>query len=156
MPKYETNQQLVGYIRRLAGEFQGFNSQSVAMSGEMVQMLQGQITYRTYRTFVALFTKPGTKQDTLVLSLPFLRLSDKSPESLLQKLLEWNNGATESVHFAIDELLNTVNIVCVRPADTLVYAEFSACMDNMVAVRTNASRSLQSQFGGTGEIRELQ
>ena len=77
MPKYETNQQVVGFIRRLAGEFQGFNTQTVPMSGEMIQMLHGQIVYQGARTFIALFSKPGNKHDTMVLSLPLFHLPER-------------------------------------------------------------------------------
>ena len=59
----------------------------------------------------------------------------------------WNNGATETVHFAVDELMNTVNLVCVRPVDGMTYQEFSYCMSNLWAVRENAARILKSEFG---------
>lgn len=155
MPKYETNQRIVGFIRRLPAEFGGFNSQTVPMAGDMVQMLHGQIKFQGRAIFLALFTRPGSKFDTLVLSMPLFHVPETSAEALFEQLLDWNNGATETVHFAVDELLNTVNLVCVRPVEGMAFQEFHHCVSSLVAVRANATRRLQSEYGllliGEGE-----
>lgn len=147
MPKYETNQRIVGFVRRLPAEFGGFNSQNVPMSGETVQMLHGQMQFQGVRVYMALFTRPGGKYDTIVLSMPLFHVPEASSDSLFEQLLDWNNGATETVHFAVDELLNTVNLVCVRPVEGMTFQEFQYCVSNLIAVRANATARLQSEYG---------
>lgn len=147
MPKYETNQRMVGFIRRLPADFGGFNSQMIPMGGETVQMLHGQITYQDAKIFLAVFTRPGSRYDTAVLSLPVFHLPDSTEPALLEQLLDWNNGSTETVHFALDELLNTINLVCVRPVEGLPFQEFHYCVSNLIAVRYNSVVKLQSQYG---------
>lgn len=149
LPKYETNQRMIGFIKRLPAEFGGFNSQMIPMSGDMVQMLHGQMQYKGTRIFLALFTRPRAKFDTAVMSLPLFHIPEDSQEPVFEQLLDWNNGATESVHFALDELLNTVNLVCVRPVEGMPFQEFQHCINNLVAVRLNAAPRLQSEFGIT-------
>ena len=146
MPKYETNQRVVGFIRRLPAEFGGFGSQMVPMSGETVQMLHCQIQFQGARLYLAVFTRPGAKYDTIVLSMPLFYVPQSSTNALFEQLLDWNNGATETVHFAVDELLNTVNLVCVRPVEGMAFQEFHYCVSNLVAVRANAMSRLQSRY----------
>jgi hypothetical protein len=97
--------------------------------------------------YLAIFTKPGAKYDTAVFSLPLFHIPETSREELFEQLLDWNNGATETVHFAVDELLNTVNLVCVRPVEGMAFQEFHYCISNLVSVRTNAAVKLQPEFG---------
>lgn len=147
MPKYETNQRVIGFIRRLPAEFSGFNSQTIPMSGDMVQMLHGQITFQGTRIYLALFTRPGSRYDTAVFSIPLFHLPEISLEPLFEQLLDWNHGATETVHFAVDELLNTINLVCVRPVEGMAFQEFHYCISNLVAVRANAAIRLRQDYG---------
>lgn len=138
---------MVGFIRRLPADFGGFNSQTVPMAGDMVQMLHGQITYQGTKIFLAVFTRPGARYDTAVLSLPVFHLPDSADAELFEQLLDWNNGATETVHFALDELLNTINLVCVRPVEGMPFQEFHYCISNLIAVRYNAAARIQSRYG---------
>ncbi|HSP06468.1 MAG TPA: hypothetical protein VLR94_04785 [Acidobacteriota bacterium] len=146
MPKYETNQRVVRFIRRLPAEFGGFSSQMVPMSGETVQMLHGQMQFQGARIYLAVFTRPGAKHDTIVFSMPLFHVPQGSSDALFEQLLDWNNGATETVHFAVDELLNTVNLVCVRPVEGMAFQEFHYCVSNLIAVKANATSRLQSRY----------
>jgi DNA-binding MltR family transcriptional regulator len=65
------------------------------------------------------------------------------PPELFEQLLSWNNGSTGSAHFAIDELMNSINLVCVRSVEGLDLHEFQNCMDQMLNVRLNALNQLR-------------
>jgi Tir chaperone protein (CesT) family len=146
MPSYETNQTITGYIRRVKAHFDGFNGQTILISGQSVPMLHGKVGYRSAAIHVALLTRPGQNYDTLILSIPLFRVPAANPTKLFEQLLCWNNAATGIVHFALDELVNSINIVCVRPTEGLDFLEFQSCLDQMLNVRLNAFNQLQKNF----------
>src|SRR5262245_39143003 len=115
MPSYETNQTITGFIRRVKATFDGFTPQNILISGQTVPMVHGKLGYRSSVIHVALLTRPSESYDTMILSIPLFRVPAENPTKLFEHLLSWNNGATGPVHFALDELINSINIVCVRP-----------------------------------------
>lgn len=146
MPSYETNQTITGYIRRVKATFDGFNPQTILISGKSVPMLHGKLGYRSSAVHLALLTRPGQNHDTLILSIPLFRVPAANPTKLFEQLLRWNNSATGTVHFALDELINSINIVCVRPIEGLDFQEFQNCLDQMLNVRLNAFNQLRKSF----------
>ena len=147
MPRYESNQTIINYARRLNAAFAGFSSQTVSMDGAATQMSLGQMSYLDHKISIGLFTRPLDKQDCAVLSRPLFYIPETGVFDLFEQLLFWNNGATEMVHFAIDEPLNTINVVCVRTMEGLSFQEFQRCLENMVLVSRNSTRRLQPEFG---------
>jgi hypothetical protein len=146
MPSYETNQTITGYIRRVKATFDGFNPQNILISGQSVSMVHGKLGYRSRVVHLALLTRPGQSFDTMILSIPLFRVPAENPTKLFEQLLSWNNGATGTVHFALDELINSINIVCVRPVEGLDFMEFQTCLDQMLNVRLNALNELHKNF----------
>jgi hypothetical protein len=147
LPRYESSQSIITFIRRLNMPFSGFTSQMVPMDEGMTQMLMGQITYIENRIALAIFTRPLDKQDCVVLSRPLFHIPDAALLELFEQLLFWNNGATEMVHFAIDEPLNTINLVCFRTMEAMSFQEFQRCLENIVVVAKNSAKRLQPEFG---------
>ena len=148
MPSYETNQTITGYIRRVKATFDGFNPQNILISGQTVPMVHGKLGYRSKVVHLALLTRPGQSYDTMILSIPLFRVPAENPTKLFERLLHWNNGATGTVHFALDELINSINIVCVRPVEGLDFQEFQMCLYQMLNVRSNAFNELHKNFAG--------
>jgi hypothetical protein len=146
MPSYETNQTITGYIRRVKATFDGFSQQNILISGQSVLMVHGKLGYRSAGIHLALLTRPGQSFDTMILSIPLFRVPAANPTKLFEQLLSWNNGATGTVHFALDELINSINIVCVRPVEGLDFQEFQTCLDQMLNVRSNAFNELRKNF----------
>ncbi len=147
MPQYESNQAVVGFLRRLKAGFSGFNTQTIQMAGQPVQMVHGAALYKKNKIFLALFTSPVYKRDTLVVSLALFHVPELGAEELFEQLLSWNNGATETVRFTIDEVINTINLVCVRPTENLSFEEFQQCLDSIVSVAQNCAERLQREYG---------
>jgi hypothetical protein len=146
MPSYETNQTITGFIRRVKGTFDGFSGQTILISGQSVPMLHGKVGYRSAVIHLAVLTRPGESYDTMILSIPLFRVPAENPTKLFEHLLSWNNAATGTVHFALDELINSINIVCVRPVEGLDFQEFQTCLDQMMNVRANAFNELHKTF----------
>lgn len=146
MPSYETNQTITGFIRRVKATFDGFHPQNILISGQTVPMLHGKLGYRSAIVHLALLTRPSQSYDTLILSIPLFRVPAENPTKLFERLLCWNNAATGTVHFALDELINSINIVCVRPVEGLDFQEFQTCLDQMMNVRSNAFNELHKNF----------
>jgi Tir chaperone family protein CesT len=142
MPSYETNQTLTGFIRRVKATFDGFSGQTILISGQSVPMLHGKLGYQKRVVHLAVLTRPGETYDTMILSIPLFRVPAENPTKLFEQLLSWNNAATGTVHFALDELINSINIVCVRPVEGLDFQEFQTCLDQMLNVRLNAFNEL--------------
>jgi hypothetical protein len=147
LPRYESSQTIITFIRRLNTPFSGFSSQMVPMNDVMTQMLLGQITYIENKIAIAMFTRPADKHDCVVFSRPLFHIPDVGLLELFEQLLFWNNGATEMVHFAIDEPLNTINLVCFRTMEGMSFQEFQRCLENIVVVARNSSKRLQPEFG---------
>jgi hypothetical protein len=147
MPRYESSQTVITFIRRLNAPFTGFSSQMIPMEDGMTQMLLGQMTYIENKIAIAVFTRPADRQDCIVLSRPLFHIPDSGLIELFEQLLFWNNGATEMVHFAIDEPLNTINLVCFRTMEGMSFQEFQRCLENIVVVARNCSKRLQPEFG---------
>lgn len=147
MSQFEKNKAVVSFIRHMPADFGGFFSRMVSMDGQMVQMLYGSMNYQKIKIFVAIFTRPSLKKDCIVLSLPLFHIPELGIPELFQQLLSWNNGATENVHFAVDEALNSINLVCVRGLDGMDFREFHYCVTNLVAVAKNATTRLQKEYG---------
>ena len=147
MPQYESNQAIVGFLRRLKAGFSGFNAQTIQMAGQPVQMLHGATLYNKIKIFLALFTSPIYRRDCLVISMALFYVPEIGAEELFEQLLSWNNGATETVRFTIDEVVKTINLVCVRPTDNLSFEEFQQCLDSMVNVAQNSAERLQREYG---------
>lgn len=146
MPSYETNQVITGFIRRVKATFDGFNPQTILISGKSAPMLHGKLGYRGAGVHIALLARPGETHDTLIFSIPILRVPANNAGKLFEQLLYWNNAATGVVHFALDELINSINIVCVRPVEGLDFQEFQSCLDQMLNVRLNAFNQLRKTF----------
>ena|SRR6185295_16944346 len=146
MPSYETTQTITGYIRRVKATFDGFSGQTILISGQSVAMAHGKLGYRSRVVHLAILTRPSQNYDTMILSIPLLRVPAENPTKLFEQLLCWNNGATGTVHFALDELINSINIVCVRPIEGLDFLEFQTCLDQMLNVRSNAFNELHKNF----------
>jgi hypothetical protein len=138
---------MISFIRRLNIPFSGFAAQMIPMEESMTQMLLGQITYLDNKIALAIFTRPSDKQDCAVLSRPLFHIPETALLALFEQLLFWNNGATEMVHFAIDEPLNTINLVCFRTIEGMSFQEFQRCLENIVVVAKNSSKRLQPEFG---------
>gem|GEM_PF-3241346 len=119
----------------------------VPMDEGMTQMLLGQITYLDNKIALAIFTRPVDKHDCVVMSRPLFHIPETALIELYEQLLFWNNGATEMVHFAIDEPLNTINLVCFRTMEGTSFQEFQRCLENIVVVARNSSKRLQPEFG---------
>ena len=147
MPRYETSQSIISFIRRLNAPFSGFSTQMIPMEEGMTQMLLGQITYLENKIAIAIFTRPSDRQDCIVLSRPLFHIPETGLLELFEQLLFWNNGATEMIHFAIDEPLNTINLVCFRTMEGMSFQEFQRALENMVLVARNSTKRLQSEFG---------
>jgi len=147
LPRYESSQTMIGFIRRLNAPFSGFSSQMIPMDEGMTQMLLGQITYLENKIAVAIFTRPSDRQDCVVLSRPLFQIPESGLLELLEQLLFCNNGATEMIHFAIDEPLNTINLVCFRTMEGMSFQEFQRSLENIVVVAKNSSKRLQPEFG---------
>jgi hypothetical protein len=147
LAQFEKNKAVVTFIRQLPADFGGFHSRMVSIDGHVVQMLYGSMNYQKTKMFVAIFARPGMKKDSVVLSLPLFHIPEHGASELFQQLLTWNNGATENVHFAVDEALNSINLVCVRGLDGMDYREFHYCVINLVAVAKNATARLQKEYG---------
>jgi len=111
------------------------------------QMFFGRIVYREQEISIALFTRPSDKLDCLVLSRPLFYVPDSGTEDVFEQLLFFNNGATEGVHFAVDEPLNTINLVCLRTMDGMSFQEFQYCVENIIAVARNSANRLIPEFG---------
>jgi hypothetical protein len=146
MPSYESNQAIIGHLRRTKATFDGFNSQSILIGGQSVPMLHGKVGYRNSKVHLALLTRPGDSHDTLIFSLPLFRVNPSLAPELFEQLLSWNNGSTGSAHFALDELMHSVNVVCVRAVEGLDLNEFQNCMDQMLNVRLNALSQLRKIY----------
>jgi hypothetical protein len=146
MPSYETNQTMTGFIRRVKATFDGFNPHNISIAGQTVPMIHGKLGYRSAVIHLALLTRPGESYDTMILSIPLFRVPAENPTKLFEQLLSWNNAATGAVHFALDELINSINIVCVRPVEGLDFQEFQSCLDQMLNVRLNAFNELHRNF----------
>ena len=146
MPSYETNQTITGFIRRVKATFNGFTPQNILISGQSVSMVHGRLGYRLAVIHLALLTRPADSHDTMILSIPLFRVPAENPTKLFEQLLCWNNAATGTVHFALDELINSINIVCVRPVEGLDFQEFQTCLDQMMNVRLNAFNELHKNF----------
>jgi Tir chaperone protein (CesT) family len=146
MPSYETNQTITGFIRRVKATFNGFTPQNILISGQTVPMIHAKLGYRLAVIHLAILTRPGESSDTMILSIPLFRVPTENPTKLFEQLLSWNNGATGAVHFALDELINSINIVCVRPLEGLDFQEFQTCLDQMLNVRLNAFNELHKNF----------
>ena len=110
-------------------------------------MSYGQILYRDIKIMLALFTRPEDHRDCMVLSIPLFYVPATGNAGLFRQLLSWNNGATETVHFSIDEPLNTLNVVCLRPIVGMDFREFQYCIDSMISVAKSAPPQLQEKFG---------
>ena len=149
MPRYESNQAIIGHLRRTKATFDGFTPQSVSMGGQSVSMLHGKVEYRNSKVHLALLTRPGETHDTLIFSLPIFRVNASLAAEIFEQLLSWNNGSTGSAHFALDELLNSINLVCVRAVEGLDLHEFQNCMDQMLNVRLNALSQLRKNFAAS-------
>jgi hypothetical protein len=147
MPRYESSQTLIAFFRRLSAQFSGFSTQTVPTADGNVQMFFGKITYQGSQISIALFTRPKDKLDCVVLSKPLFYVPETGTMELFEQLLQWNNGATEAVHFAVDEPLNTINLVVLRTIEGLNYQEFQSCLDNMITVARTSSDRLQPEFG---------
>jgi hypothetical protein len=147
MPRYESSQTIITFIRRLNSPFSGFSSQMIPMDEGMTQMLLGQITYVDNKIALAIFTRPSDRQDCVVFSRPLFHIPESGQLDLFEQLLFWNNGASEMVHFAIDEPLNTINLVCFRTMEGMSFQEFQRCLENIVVVAKNSSKRLQPEFG---------
>ena len=147
MPRYETSQTIISYIRRLNVPFSGFSTQMIPMEEGITQMLLGQITYLENKIAIAIFTRSSDRQDCIVLSRPLFHIPETGLLELFEQLLFWNNGATEMIHFAIDEPLNTINLVCFRTMEGMSFQEFQRALENMILVARNSTRRLQSEFG---------
>jgi hypothetical protein len=147
MPRYESSQTIITFIRRLNAPFTGFSSQMIPIEEGMTQMLLGQITYVDSRIALAMFTRPSDRQDCIVFSRPLFHIPESGQLDLFEQLLFWNNGASEMVHFAIDEPLNTINLVCFRTMEGMSFQEFQRCLENIVVVAKNAAKRLQPEFG---------
>jgi hypothetical protein len=147
MPRYESNQALMGFMRRLPAYFSGFTTQMVPLPEGTTQMFYGEMNYRDNKLSVAMFTRPSDKRDCVVLSRPLFYIPESGSTEIFQQLLFYNNGATESVHFAVDEPLNTINLVCFRTLEGLVFPEFKYCVDNMIDVAINCANRLVPEFG---------
>jgi hypothetical protein len=119
----------------------------VPMEDVMTQMLLGQLTYLENKIAIAIFTRPSDRQDCIVLSRPLFHIPETGLLELFEQLLFWNNGATEMIHFAIDEPLNTINLVCFRTMEGMSFQEFQRSLENMVVVARNATKRLQTEFG---------
>jgi hypothetical protein len=143
MPSYESNQTIIGYLRRTKATFDGFSPQTISIGGQSVPMVHGKVAYRGSKVHIALLTRPGDNHDTLIFSLPVFRVFSSMPADVFEQLLSWNNGSTGSAHFAMDELMNSMNLVCVRPVEALDLHEFQNCMDQMLNVRLNALNQLR-------------
>lgn len=117
------------------------------MDGAMTQMLLGQITYLENKVAIAVFTRPSDRYDCIVISRPLFHIPESGIFELFEQLLFWNNGATEMVHFAIDEPLNTINVVCFRTMEGMSFQEFQRTLENIVVVCKNSSKKLQPEFG---------
>jgi hypothetical protein len=146
MPTYESNQAITGYLRRTKATFDGFQSQSITIAGQSVAMLHGKVGYRGSKVHLGLFTRPGESHDTLIFSLPLYKLIPGKGSEAFEQLLSWNNGSTGSVHFALDELMNSINLVCVRTVEGLDLHDFQNCMDQLLNVRLNALSQLRKDF----------
>lgn len=147
MPSYESNQTMLNFMRRLQGNFSGFSVQTVPFSEGMTQMFLGEMLYKENRLSIAMFTRPSDRKDCVVVSRPMFHVPEASREDLFSQLLAFNNGATESVHFAVDEPLNTINIVCFRTMDGLTFPEFQYCLNNIINVARNCVAPLISEYG---------
>jgi hypothetical protein len=147
MPRYESSQTIITFIRRLNAPFSGFSSQMIPMDDGMTQMLLGQITYVDNKIALAIFTRPSDRQDCVVFSRPLFHIPESGQLDLFEQLLFWNNGASEMVHFAIDEPLNTINLVCFRTMEGMSFQEFQRCLENIIVVARNSSKRLQPEFG---------
>lgn len=147
MPQYESNQAIVGFLKRLKAGFSGFNTQTINMAGQPVQMVHGATLYNKNKIFLALFTSPVYKRDCLVISLALYYIPEVGQEELFEQLLSWNNGATECVRFTIDEVVKTINLVCVRPTENLSFEEFQHCLDSIVSVAQHSAERLQREYG---------
>jgi len=147
MPRYESSQALATFMRRLSAPFSGFTSQAVTTSEGTIQMSFGQMNYQGSNISVALFTRPSDKRDCVVLSRPLFHIPESGAMELFEQLLVWNNGATETVHFAVDEPLNTINLVVFRTMEGLNFQEFEFCIENLITVARNSSDRLQPEYG---------
>ena len=147
MPQYESNQTIVGYVRRLQAGFSGFNAQNILLGGQPVQMLHSAMLYNKSKIFIAIFTSPQHKKDCLVITLSLFNIPDQGTEELFEQLLSWNNGATEVVRFTLDEVVKTINLMCVRPIEGLSFEEFQHCLDSILAVAKNSVDRLQREYG---------
>ena len=119
----------------------------VSIEGNNTQLFLGQMVYFENRISVALFTRNSDKKDCVVLSRPLFHLPETGEEDLFEQLLTWNNGGTEMVHFALDEPLNTINLVCFRIMDGFSFQEFHRCLENLIVVARNSVRRLQQEYG---------
>jgi hypothetical protein len=147
LAQFEKNKAVVNFIRSMPADFGGFLSRMVSMDGQMTQMMYGSMNYKKIKIFVAIFTRLGMKKDCIVLSLPLFHIPELGAPELFQQLLFWNNGATENVHFAVDEALNSINLVCVRELDGMDFREFHYCVSSLVAVSESSTTRLQKEYG---------
>jgi hypothetical protein len=147
MPQMVSNQTIVGFVRRLQAGFSGFNSQNIMLGGHPVQMLHGAMLYNKNKIFLAVFASPQHKKDCVVMTLSLFNIPEQGTEELFEQLLSWNNGATEVVRFTVDEVVKTINLMCVRLVEGLSFDEFQRCLDSILNVAKNSVDRLQREYG---------
>lgn len=146
MPRYDLNQTVVAFIRRLQADFGGFENQMISRGGEMVQILQGRMNYQNTKVSVTILPMRN-KQDFVILSIFLFQLPHEETDELLQQLLSWNNGATETVHFSIDESQNTINLAWMREIEGMSFDEFQYSVNVMKSIAKSSVERLQREFG---------
>ncbi|HET6266580.1 MAG TPA: hypothetical protein VFG11_02600 [Acidobacteriota bacterium] len=142
MPGYESTQTVVGFLRRLAAGFTGFNPIDGAP-----QILMGQANYRNTRIDIRVITRGADQQDVLTLSIPMFALPETRVDSLFRRLLFWNNGATDTLRFVLDETSGKINLLCLRPVLGLAFEEFQYTLSRMAEIAKDASIRLSQDFG---------
>ena len=142
MPGYESTQTVVGFLRRLAAGFTGFNPVAGAP-----QILMGQASYRDTRIDIRVVTRNSNQHDVLTLSIPMFALPESRVDSLLRRLLFWNNGATDTLRFVLDEPSGKINLLCLRPVAGLAFEEFQYTLNRLTEIARDASLRLSQDFG---------
>lgn len=145
MPRYESNQTILTFIRRLPAEFVPFSPSSVPVEG-MFQVLESEVTYRNQKIQLRLCTRASDREDFLTLSIPLLYIGKFGSQALLQQLLAWNNGATDTLRFAMDGQTDTLHLLCFRPVVGLAFEEFQYCVTNMVTIARTSLAKLRQEF----------
>jgi len=142
MPGYESTQTVVGFLKRLAASFSGFNPVSGAP-----QILRGQANYRDTKIDIRVITRNSDQQDVLTLSVPMCALPETKVDSLFRRLLFWNNGATDTLRFVLDDTSGKINLLCLRPVLGLAFEEFQYTLNRMAEIAKDASIRLSQDFG---------